>query len=115
MGVPLYYTAERSTLLTQQEQEKVASIVNEYNDKFEHADDAETFDLYAYDDSESDVILAGATKVPSSIDIEVLMYSINHWLQCLTEIRLVVGDAEWHVHVDDTDAVWVDDRWHMEQ
>ena len=115
MGVSLYYTAERSTLLTQQEQEKVASIVNEYNDKFEHADDAETFDLYAYDDSESDVILAGATKVPSSIDIEVLMYSINHWLHCLTEIRLVVSDAEWHVHVDNTDAVWIDDKWHMEQ
>jgi len=114
MGVSLYYTAERNTLLTQQEQEKVSSIVDEYNESFEHADDAETFDLYAYDDGESEVILAGATKMPSSTDIEVLMYSINHWLQCLTEIRLAVTDAEWYVHLDDTDAVWVDDKWQME-
>ena len=115
MGAAIYYTAERATLLTEKEQEDVISIVDKYNESFKYVEEAESFDLYAYDDSESDVILAGATKVPSSIDIEVLMYSINHWLQCLTEIRLVVADAEWHVHVDDTDAVWVDDRWYMEQ
>jgi len=115
MGTAIYYTAERATLLTEKEQEDVISIVDKYNESFKYIEETESFDLYAYDDSESDVILAGATKVPSSIDIEVLMYSINHWLQCLTEIRLVVADAEWHVHVDDTDAVWVDDRWHMEQ
>jgi len=115
MGVSLYYTAERSTLLTKQEQEKVASIVDEYNENFEHADDAETFDLYAYDDSESEVILAGATKLLVSMDVKDLIYTLEHWLQCLTEIRLAVTDAEWHVHLDDNDAVWVDDKWQMEE
>ena len=43
------------------------------------------------------------------------MYTLEHWLQCLTEIRLVVTDAEWHVHLDDNDAVWVDDKWQMEE
>ncbi|MBI0427109.1 hypothetical protein [Psychrobacter sp. NG27] len=114
MGVSLYYTAERMTLLTEQEQEDITLIVDKYNDTFEYAEEAESFDLYAYDDSESEVILAGATKMPSSMDVEVLMYSINHWLQCLTEIRLAVADAEWHVHLDDSDAVWVDDKWQME-
>ena len=114
MGVSLYYTAERMTLLTEQEQEDITLIVDKYNDSFEHAEDAESFDLYAYDDSESEVILAGATKMPVSADVDVLMYSINHWLQCLTEIRLVVAEAEWHVHLDDNDAVWVDNRWQME-
>ena len=114
MGVSLYYTAERTTLLTEQEQEDITRIVDKYNNSFEHAEEAESFDLYAYDDSESEVILAGATKMPTSADVEVLMYSINHWLQCLTEIRLVVADAEWHVHLDDNDAVWVDNRWQME-
>ncbi len=115
MGVSLYYTAERSTLLTQQEQEKIASIVDEYNENFKHADDAETFDLYAYDDSESEVILAGATKLPASMDVEDITYTLEHWLQCLTEIRLTVTNAEWHVHLDDNDAVWVDDKWQMEE
>ena len=32
----------------------------------------------------------------------------------MTEIRLVVPEAEWHVHLDDSDAVWVDGRWQME-
>ena len=114
MGVSLYYTAERTTLLTEQEQEDITLIIDKYNDTFEYAEEAESFDLYAYDDSESEVILAGATKMPSSADIEVLMYSINHWLQCLTEVRLAVTDAEWHVHLDDSDAVWVDDKWQME-
>ncbi|HCI77118.1 MULTISPECIES: hypothetical protein [unclassified Psychrobacter] len=114
MGVSLYYTAERTTLLTEQEQEDIALIIDKYNDTFEYAEEAESFDLYAYDDSESEVILAGSTKMPSSMDLEVLMYSINHWLECLTEVRLAVTDAEWHVHLDDSDAVWVDDKWQME-
>jgi len=115
MGVSLYYTAERTTLLTEQEQKAITLIVDKYNDRFEHTEDAESFDLYAYNDSESEVILAGATKMPVSADVEVLMYSINHWLECLTEIRLVVAEAEWHVHLDDNDAVWVDNRWQMEE
>ena len=43
------------------------------------------------------------------------MYTLEHWLQCLTEIRLAVTDAEWHVHLDDSDAVWIDDKWQMEE
>ena len=115
MGVSIYYTAERTSLLTEQEQEHITLIIDKYNDTFEYAEEAESFDLYAYDDSESEVILAGATKMPSSAYIEVLMYSIDHWLQCLTEIRLAVAEAEWHVHLDDNDAVWVDDKWQMEE
>ena len=115
MGVSIYYTAERTSLLTEQEQEHITLIIDKYNDTFEYAEEAESFDLYAYDDSESEVILAGATKMPSSADIEDLMYSIDHWLQCLTEIRLAVAEAEWHVHLDDSDAVWVDDKWQMEE
>ncbi len=115
MGVSIYYTAERTSLLTEQEQEHITLIIDKYNDTFEYVEEAESFDLYAYDDSESEVILAGATKMPSNADIEVLMYSIDHWLQCLTEIRLAVAEAEWHVHLDDSDAVWVDDKWQMEE
>ena len=53
--------------------------------------------------------------MPASMDVEILMYTLEHWLQCLTEIRLTVTDAEWHVHLDDNDAVWVDDKWQMEE
>ena len=49
------------------------------------------------------------------MDSEDLMYTLEHWLQCLTEIRLVVTDAEWHVHLDNNDVVWVDDKWQMEE
>ena len=115
MGVSIYYTAERTTLLTEQEQEDITLIVDKYNESFEHTEEAESFDLYAYDDSESEVILAGATKISSSMDVEDLIYTLDHWLECLTEIRLAVADAEWHVHLDDTDAVWVDDKWQMEE
>ena len=115
MGVSIYYTAERTTLLTEQEQENVTLIVDKYNESFEHTEEAESFDLYAYDDSESEVVLAGATKISSSMDVEDLIYTLGHWLKCLTEIRLAVADAEWHVHLDDTDAVWVDDKWQMEE
>jgi len=115
MGTAIYYTAEREAILTEKEQEDITFIVDKYNESFKYIEEAESFDLYAYDDSESDVILAGATKLLSITDIEASTYSLSHWLQCLTEIRLVVGDAEWHVHVDDTDAVWVDDKWQMEE
>lgn len=113
MGVSLYYTSERATLLTPQEQEDITLIIDKYNDNFEYIEDAESFDLYAYDDSESDVILAGATKMPATMEVGTLMYTLDHWLQCLTEIRLAVADADWHVHLDDNDAEWVDDKWQI--
>jgi len=114
MGVSIYYTAERTTLLTEQEQENITLIIDKYNESFEHAEEAESFDLYAYDDSESEVILAGATKISASMDVESLVYTLGHWLECLTEIRLAVADADWHVHLDDSDAVWLDDMWQMQ-
>lgn len=78
-----------------------------------YADDAESFNLYDYDYDydEPETIVAGATKIPSIMDLDVLMYMIEHWLQCLTEIRHVLADAEWHVHLEDSDALWIDVQW----
>ena len=115
MGVSIYYTAERAMPLTVKEQEHVTLIIDNYNASFEYTEDAESFQLYDYDESEAETILAGATKVPSSMDLEVLMYTIDHWLQCLTEIRLVLANADWHVHLDDCDAYWVEDKWQLEK
>ena len=115
MGVSIYYTAERTTALTQKEQIEIDSIIEQYNSSFKYTDDAESFDLYDYDDTEPDTIIAGATKMPSSMDIDVLMHTIEHWLQCLTEIRHAVADAEWHVHLDDSDALWINDQWQMSE
>lgn len=113
MSVSIYYTAERDMPLTVLERENVNQIVEQYNKSFDYAEDAESFDLYNYDDSEPQTILAGATKIPVSMEMDALVYTINHWLQCLTEIRLIIDDAQWHVHLDDSDALWVEDEWQM--
>lgn len=59
-------------------------------------------------------ILSGTTKLPTCLSVEVLMYTIEHWLACLTQIRYGVDAADWQVHIDDDDAVWADDRWQMQ-
>ncbi|KRG14781.1 hypothetical protein ACA30_10050 [Virgibacillus soli] len=113
MGVSIYYTCERNTPMSAEEQQ-VNVIVAKYNDHFELKESGETFCVYERDDSEPAIIFEGATKLPFSEDIEDMLAALYYWLSCLTEIRRVIAGGEWHVHLDDLDAMWNEDEgWQM--
>ena len=58
--------------------------------------------------------LAPHTKLPFSDDYEIVLETLFHWLQCLTDIRRAIADGAWRVHLEDTDATWDDEAgWHM--
>lgn len=115
MGVSIYYTAERDTKLTEEEQSQINAIISKYNNEFEYTDDAETFEPYEYDTNEPLEIFSGSIKISSLEDIDAILYSIDHWLACLSEIRHVIDEATWHVHLDDSDAIWDGERWVMSE
>ncbi|WP_042476824.1 hypothetical protein [Bacillus ndiopicus] len=113
MSVSIYYTCERNKPLTNEEQEKVTAIVNEYNENFQWTDIGETFYVYEQVD-EVNIIFQGSTKLPLVDDYEVVVQTLFYWLQCLTDIRRAISEGDWHVHLDDTDAIWDDEEgWHM--
>ncbi|MER5711370.1 hypothetical protein [Streptomyces sp. NPDC002122] len=103
MSVSLYYSARRTTPLTEAESASVARVVAAHTASFPY-DDEESLDLYDPDASEPEEIIAGSTKMP--FDPGHLMPVIAHVLDSVTELRRAVPDAEWRVHMDDLDVPW---------
>ena len=117
MSVSIYYTVCRSTALTEQEQEAVKEVVSRYSvaDKVEEYLQTgsgwrgEDFCLYTPPFDSPDTILEGATKLPGHTD-DAAWTAVLHWCKALSEIRHILPDAKWHVHVDDDDIEWNEEQ-----
>ncbi|GGZ60798.1 hypothetical protein GCM10010387_63100 [Streptomyces inusitatus] len=106
MSVSLYYSAYRTTPLTETESASVARIVAVRMASFPYEDEES---LYVYDQGDQDAdeprqIVAGSTKMP--FDPTRLMPVIAHLLDSVSELRRAIPDAEWRVHMDDLDVPW---------
>ncbi len=118
MSVSIYYTATRNSPLIDIEKTAIERIVLEKDVSAEletyletgKGFNWETFTIYDLDKpSTENVIFEGATKLPNNTE-EAIIVGLEHWLDTLTEIRRVVKGASWHVHVDDTDISWNEDK-----
>ncbi|MEU6925091.1 MULTISPECIES: hypothetical protein [unclassified Streptomyces] len=109
MSVSLYYSARRAQPLTGTESTAVEHLLATRARSFPYADEE---GLYLYDGDEgegtgadeNDEILAGSTKLPTDPDRWIPV--IAHVLDSVTELRRAVGEAQWHVHLDDVDVPW---------
>jgi len=116
MSISIYYTARRSTPINEAERTQIAAIeqqhaverhIEEYHQTGE-GHNWESFCVYDPNDpSEPDVVFEGATKLPDNSE-DAVWEGLQHWCAALTEIRKVIPDADWHVHVDDHDIQWDD-------
>ncbi|MGW1844697.1 hypothetical protein [Streptomyces sp. NPDC001966] len=99
MSVSLYYSARRAQPLTSAESAAVQRVVGARAQSFPY-DEEESLYLYDIDGQ----ILTGSTKLP--IDPDRWLPVIVHVLDSVTELRRALGDAQWHVHMDDVDVPW---------
>jgi hypothetical protein len=114
MSISIYYRASRARPLKPAERGAVEAalhrfpveaLVEEHSSKGEDFN-GEAFCVYDPDEpSEPGVVFEGATKLPSNSE-EAFWAAIQHWCQLLTEIRRIIPDADWHVHIDDHDIWW---------
>ena len=102
----LFYTATRPDELTDAERTAIEKTVREYSD----TDPSwEMFWLYDPPLSAPDLIVEGATGLPGS-SADDCWAALQHWCRLLSEIRRILPDATWHVHVDDHDIQWNAER-----
>ncbi len=113
MSVSIYYTARRPRELSKAEQLGIERVIDRYSVK-EQIDEylrtgvgwnGEDFCLYRPPFRSPDVVLNGATKLPGSTE-DVFWDAVQHWCQALSEIRRLLPDASWDVHVDDHEIQW---------
>lgn len=114
MGVSLYYTARRSAPATQQEQSHCDEIAQRYDEQYPYGDLYEGFCLYDWeslqeDQDDENVILQGATKLPLE-DLELFQNVMEWWLDCLAELKDILPDAQWDVHLDDVSFEWSEEK-----
>jgi hypothetical protein len=118
LSVSIYYTAIRSERLTIIEQLAIETIEARYqiealiakcgitNSEF----DGEAFYIYVPNNkTELEVIFEGSIKLPL-YSLSTMWTAIEYWCSLLSEIRQLIPNAAWRVHVDDREIVWVQER-----
>jgi hypothetical protein len=113
MSVSIYYTARRRCELSMAEQAGIARVIDRYSVKEQIEEyhrtgvgwNGEDLCLYAPPFDSPDVMIEGATKLPNTTE-DVFWDAVRHWCQALSEIRRVLPDAVWDVHVDDHEIPW---------
>ena len=105
MSVSLYYTARRDYPISEQEQEACQKIVEHYTAEYPFKNMDEGFCIYDWNAiSEENVIFEGATKLPVNKGKARFIKVHDYWSDCLQEIIYLLPDAQWDIHIDDTDV-----------
>jgi hypothetical protein len=114
MGISIYYSASRKRPLTPDERVAVKAIVSRFPVQALIAEcsatketfNGEAFCIYTANEyTEPGVIFEGATKLPSNSE-ETFWVANQYWCQLLSEVRRVLYDADWRVHIDDLAIRW---------
>ncbi|WP_207209733.1 hypothetical protein [Pectobacterium zantedeschiae] len=117
MAISLYYTARRKKSLSQKEISAVKEIVQRHSvndqiekylttgaglnwESFDFALNVKTGNVFR-----KGIVLSGSTKLPDN-DEEATLIGVQHWCQCLSEIRGALTHCEWYVAVDDRAIAW---------
>jgi hypothetical protein len=113
MGISIHYRAERERPVEGGEQARIDEIIRTYEAERDSGD-GEDFCVYDHDPDEPEAIFYGSTKLPMSEDPWATIAACLHWAKCLTDIRRVLPDAAWEVHMDDTCLEWDEENgWHL--
>jgi hypothetical protein len=114
VSTSIYYEARRSRPLDPSEQEAIARIEKAYAveaqiERYASTGEGPNWESFCvYDPADPtgpDVVFEGATKLPDNSDDHTVT-GVTHWCRALSEIRLVLADADWWVHIDDADVPW---------
>ena len=110
MSFSLYYSAQRSTVLSDEEKNNIDSIVEKYCTEYPFREKVEDFCAYSSLEGEMN-IFSGSTKLPDS-GVELMYEVALYWLNCLSKITIVLVDCKWNVSFDDINLIWDhDDSW----
>lgn len=104
MSVSLYYGAERSTPLTEEEANAAEAVAAAFAKRLK--DDDEGMNFYA--EPTDGQVLEGSTKMPvDPIRTESFLLKL---LDGLTQVRRSVPGATWHVQLDGQEIPWDGER-----
>ncbi|GKV56649.1 hypothetical protein NCCP2222_25960 [Sporosarcina sp. NCCP-2222] len=119
MSVSIYYTARRTQKITQAEQEAINQLLVRYSvdeemDEYVNGGEGHNWASFSIYDpknpTEPDVIFEGSTELPNNSE-DAIFDGVDHWASLLADIRNVLKGAEWHVHIDDHDLVWDEEKF----
>ena len=113
MSISLHYSARRRQTLSEKERQAVDALMATYSvdDQIEHWNQTgagpnwESFPLYSHPLDGPDTILEGATKLPNNSQDGFWM-GVLHLCGALSELRRLLPDANWAVHIDGHDIHW---------
>lgn len=117
MAISIYYAARRKAPLSSNEIAAIQKVVRRYcvKDQIERflslgvGLNWESFDYSTNLEPsrflKKGLVLSGSTKLPDNQQ-NASWVGVQHWCQCLSEIRISVLGCEWNVAVEDHEMQW---------
>lgn len=117
MAISIYYAARRKAPLSSNEIAAIQKVVRRYcvNDQIERflslgvGLNWESFDYSTNLEPsrflKKGLVLSGSTKLLDNQQ-NASWVGVQHWCQCLSEIRISVPGCEWNVAVEDHEMQW---------
>lgn len=121
MSFNIYYRAKREHPLSEQETERLDSILRDFDKQSESERHERTgkglnwanFTVYEASRLTDGNVFAGATTLPDNKAF-AMHKGAHHWVRCLNRIRReVLPDADWSVEIEEKSLLWDDKNgWH---
>jgi hypothetical protein len=117
LSISIYYTAHRKIPLNSSEIAAVSEKASHYsvNEQIDQLLDTglglnwESFDFTINSEAGSffkkGIVFSGATKLPDNKE-EATWVGLQHWCKCLSALRTILSNCDWHVQVEDHEIKW---------
>lgn len=111
MSVAIYYKVVRVAPLTDAEKKAIDGLVEKYsvdNDIEKYLKNGKGLNWESFSFSEANetkVVLSGSTTLPNNTE-DATWVGVQHWCKLLSEIRRLIPNAIWNVHVENHEIQW---------
>ena len=111
MSVAIYYRVVRVAPLTDAEKKAIDGLVEKYSvdndiEKYLKTGKGLNWESFSFSEAnETKVVLSGATALPNNTE-DATWVGVQHWCKLLSEIRRLIPNAIWNVHVENHEIQW---------
>lgn len=111
MSVAIYCKVVRVAALADTEKKVIDGLVAKYSvdndiEKYLKTGKGLNWESFSFSESnETKVVLSGSTALPNNTE-DATWVGVQHWCKLLSEIRRLIPNAIWNVHVENHEIQW---------
>lgn len=110
MSLSIYYTARRSKPLSPAEIAQATTLVERFSveqriQDFMACGEGLNWESFDFQVNGEATVFSGSTRLPDNTE-DATWIGVQHWCQCLSQLRSALPGCQWRVAVEDHEIHW---------